>query len=101
MEAIIVLLVLALSLSLVLRFVDETIPVHLPAVVTRLGAVAVASILAWAMGYSVFTAFGHDLSAAWLHPVATGLALVAVADATRTVITGIARRQPAPAKSVV
>jgi hypothetical protein len=96
MYAFVVLIALALGLSVLTQALDEIIPVRAPAALTRTVAVALAAGLAWMLNYSVFTAFGQDLRAAWMHPVVTGLVLVATGEFVRTVVSAIAHRAGEP-----
>lgn len=96
MEPVLVLVVLALGLSVLLQAVDELVPFRTPAAVTHLVAVAIGAGLAWLLGYSVFTSFGQEVRAEWLHPIATGLVLVGVAEFVRSTVSAIARRSDQP-----
>jgi hypothetical protein len=96
MYAFLVLIALALGLFVVQQIVDELIPFKVPAALTRTMSVVLGAGLAWMLGYSVFTAFGQDLRAAWMHPVMTGLALVAVGEFARTIVSAIAHRAGEP-----
>jgi hypothetical protein len=51
------------------------------------------------LGYSAFSAFGQTLRAEWMHPVMTGLALVAVGEFARSVVNAIAHRSGEPVDS--
>jgi hypothetical protein len=90
MDAFLVLVVLALGLSVVLQALGELIPFRAPAAVTRVIGVAVGAGLAWMLGYSAFASFGQELRAEWMHPVMTGLVLVAVGEFLRSIIDAIA-----------
>ena len=96
MYAFLVLVGLALGLYVVMQVLDEIIPFRAPAALTRTVAVAVGAGLAWALDYSVFTAFGQELRSAWMHPVMTGLVLVAIGEFTRSVVNAIAHRAGEP-----
>ncbi len=106
MYAFVVLLGLALALTVVMQVLDELLPLKAPAALTRTIGVVVAVGLAWALDWSVFTAFGQELRAAWMHPVATGLVLVGGGELVRSLISAIAHRtgeppvEVAPARSV-
>jgi hypothetical protein len=63
---------------------------------TRTLAVALAAGFAWALDYSVFTAFGQDLRAQWMHPVATGLVLVGGGEFIRSVVHVLGHRAGEP-----
>lgn len=92
MYAFLVLVALALGLSIVHQALDELVPFRTPAALTRTVAVAVGAGLAWMLGYSAFSAFGQDLRAEWMHPVMTGLVLVAFGEFTRSVVDALGRR---------
>ena len=96
MYAFTVLIILALSLVVVHRTLDELTPIKVPAALTRTIIVIVAIGIAWLLNYSVFAAFGQDLRAAWMHPVATGLALVALGEFTSSVVNALAHRTGEP-----
>lgn len=96
MYAFLILVALALGLSVVLHALDELVPVRAPEALGRTIAVALGAGFAWLLGYSVFTAFGQDLRAEWLHPLATGLVLVAVGEFARSVVGAIAHRGGEP-----
>lgn len=96
MYAFVVLLGLALALTVVLQVLDELLPVKAPAALTRTVGVVIAAGLAWALDYSVFTAFGQDLRADWMHPVATGLVLVGMGEFVRSVVSAVAHRAGEP-----
>ena len=92
MYAFVVFLGLALGLTVVMQVIDELLPVKAPAALTRTVGVALAIGFAWALDYSVFTAFGQDLRAAWMHPVMTGLALVGGGEFVRSLVLAISHR---------
>jgi hypothetical protein len=92
MYAFLVLVGLALSLSVLLQAIDELVPFRAPVALTRTVAVALGTGLAWLLGYSAFSAFGQELRAEWMHPVMTGLALVAVGEFIRSAVSAIAHR---------
>ena len=96
MYAFVVLLGLALALTVVLQVLDELLPVKAPAALTRTAGVVIAVGLAWALDYSVFAAFGQDLRAAWMHPVATGLVLVGGGELVRSLVGAVAHRAGEP-----
>ena len=96
MYAFVVLLGLALALTVVLQVLDELLPIKAPAALTRTVGVVIAAGLAWALDYSVFTAFGQDLRADWMHPVATGLVLVGGGEFVRSVVSAVAHRAGEP-----
>ncbi|MGH3442457.1 MAG: hypothetical protein ACRDUY_10550 [Nitriliruptorales bacterium] len=92
----IVLIALALSLAVVQRTLDELVPIKAPAALTRTITVVVAIGIAWLIDYSVFVAFGQDLRAAWMHPVVTGLVLVAFGEFSRSIVNAVAHRAGEP-----
>lgn len=96
MYAFVVFLGLALGLTVVMQVIDEVIPVKVPTALTRTLAVAIAAGFAWALDYSVFTAFGQDLRSAWMHPVATGLVLVGGGEFLRSVVHALGHRAGEP-----
>lgn len=96
MYALLVLVALALGLSVVLLVLEELIPFSAPAALTRTIAVLAGSGLAWMLGYSVFSAFGQELRTDWMHPVMTGLVLVAIGEFTRSLVEAIAHRAGEP-----
>ncbi len=96
MYAFLILIALALSLAVVQRTLDELLPIKSPAALTRTITVLVAIGVAWLLGYSVFVAFGQDLRAGWMHPVATGLALVAFGEFSRSIVNAMAHRAGVP-----
>lgn len=95
MYAFLVLVGLALSLSVLLQALDELIPFRAP-VAARTFAVVVGTGLAWMLGYSAFSAFGQELRAEWMHPVMTGVVLVALGELVRSVVNAIAHRSGEP-----
>ncbi len=96
MYAFVVLVGLALGLSVVHQVIDEILPFRAPAALSRTLTVAVGAGLAWMLGYSVFSAFGQELRAEWMHPLMTGLVLVAFGEFVRGVISAIAHRTGEP-----
>lgn len=92
----VVLMALALSLAIVHRTLDELVPIKAPAALTRTITVVVAIGIAWVLNYSVFAAFSQDLRTAWMHPVATGLVLVAFGEFSRSIVNAIAHRAGEP-----
>jgi hypothetical protein len=96
MYAFLVLVGLALGLSVVQQVLDELLPFRAPAALSRTVAVAVGAGLSSLLGYSVFTAFGQELRAEWMHPVMTGLVLVAIGEFVRSLIGAIAHRAGEP-----
>lgn len=96
MDAVLILVLLALGLYVVQQVIDEVIPFRAPAALSRTIAVVLGSGLAWMLGYSVFAAFGQDLRAPWMHPVMTGLALVAFGELVHALIGALAHRAGEP-----
>lgn len=96
MYAFVVFLGLALGLTVVMQVLDELVPVRLPAALTRTLAVVIAAGFAWALDYSVFTAFGQTLRAPWMDPVATGLVLVGGGEFVRSVVHALGHRAGEP-----
>lgn len=95
MYAFVILLGLGLGLGVAMEVIDELVPLKTPKAVTRTVAAAIAVLVAWGLDYSVFSAFGQELRAQWMHYVATGIVLVAVADLTRELkafVGGVARK---------
>jgi hypothetical protein len=87
---------LALGLYVVMQVLDELIPFRAPEALTRTIAVALGAGLAWMLGYSVFAAFGQSLREPWMHPVMTGLVLVAAGEFVRSVVNALAHRAGEP-----
>ncbi len=96
MYAFVVFLGLALGLTVVMQVVDEIVPIKMPTALTRTLAVAIAAGFAWALDYSVFTAFHQSLRDQWMHPVATGLVLVGGGEFVRTVVHALSHRAGEP-----
>lgn len=96
MYAFLILIALALSIAVVQRTFDELVPIKAPAALTRTVTVVVAIGVAWLLDYSVFVAFGQELRAAWMHPVATGLVLVAFGEFSRSIVNALAHRAGEP-----
>ncbi len=96
MYAFVVFLGLALGLTVVMQVVDEVLPFRVPAALSRTIAVVLAAGFAWALDYSVFTAFGQELRSSWMHPVATGLVLVGGGELVRSVVQALGHRAGEP-----
>ena len=95
MYAFVILLGLGLGLGVVVQVLAEVLPFKMPRALTRTLTAALAIGLAWTLDYSVFAAFGQPLREQWMHPVATGIVLTAVADITRelaTLLSGLSRK---------
>jgi hypothetical protein len=99
MYAFLILIGLALGLSVVLQVIDELIPGQAPAALARTLAVAVGAGLSWLLGYSVFETFGQELREEWMHPVFTGLVLIAVGELIRSLVSAIGHRRDEPAEA--
>ena len=95
MYAFVILVGLCLALGTAMGILDELVPVKTPKALSRTVGALLAMGLAWALDYSVFTAFGQELREAWMHHVATGLVLIGVADVVREVVgyvSGLSRK---------
>ena len=95
MYAFVILLGLGLGLGVVVQVLAEVLPFEAPKALTRTITAALAIGLAWGLDYSVFEVFGQALREQWMHPVATGIVLTAVADLTReiaTLLSGYSRK---------
>jgi hypothetical protein len=92
MYAFVVFLGLALGLTVVMQVIDELLPIKAPAALTRTIGVGLAIGFAWALDYSVFTAFGQDFRESWMHPVMTGLALLGGGEFVRSLVLAISHR---------
>ncbi len=92
----VVFLGLALGLTVVMQVIDELLPLKAPAALSRTIAVVLAAGFAWALDYSVFTAFGQDLRSAWMHPAVTGLALVGGGEFVRSLVNALGHRTGEP-----
>ncbi len=91
-----ILIGLALGLYVVMQVLDEVIPFKAPVALTRTIAVVLGAGLAWLLDYSAFTAFGQELREPWMHPVMTGLLLVAFGEFLRSVVNALAHRAGEP-----
>ena len=96
MYAFVVLVGLALGLYVVGQVLDEIVPFRTPAALTRTITVAIGAGLSWLLGYSVFSAFGQELRFEWMHPLMTGLVLVAIGEFVRSVVAALAHRAGEP-----
>ena len=92
MHAFVVFLGLALGLTVVMQVIDEVLPVKAPKALTRTISVALAIGFAWALDYSVFTAYGQSFRESWMQPVMTGLALVGGGEFVRSLVLAISHR---------
>jgi hypothetical protein len=91
---------LTLALVVVHQTLNELLPVKTPAALTRTVTVAIAVLFAWGIDYSVFEAFGQSLRADWMHPVVTGVVLVAAGEFLRSIVQAIAHRAGEPSVDV-
>lgn len=92
----VILVALALSIVVLHRSLDELVPIKAPAALTRTIIVIVAIGIAWLLNYSVFAAFGQELRALWMHPVATGFVLVAIGEFVTSSVNALAHRAGDP-----
>ncbi len=83
MYAFVVFVGLALALAVVGQVLDEVLPVKAPKALATTMTVVIAILGAWAIDYSVFTAFGQSLRADWQNPVVTGIVLVGAGEFLR------------------
>jgi hypothetical protein len=86
MYAFVVLVGLALALAVVGEVLAEVLPVKAPKALTTTLAVGIAILISWALDWSAFRAFGQPLRADWMNPVATGVVLVGMGEAIRSLI---------------
>ncbi len=92
MHAFVVFLGLALGLTVIMQVIDEVLPLRAPKALTRTISVALAIGFAWALDYSVFTAYGQDFRESWMQPVMSGLALVGGGEFVRSLVLAISHR---------
>ena len=95
MYAFVILLGLGHGRGVALEVIDELVPIKTPKALTRTVFAGIAMLVAWGLDYSVFEAFGQTLRETWMHYVATGIVLVAVADLATSLkefIGGVARK---------
>ena len=85
MYAFVVFVALALALAVIGEMLEELLPVKAPKALSTTIAVGIAILVAWALDYSVFTAFGQTLRASWMNPVATGVVLVGAGEFLRAI----------------
>jgi hypothetical protein len=93
--AFVILLGLGLGLGVAMEVIDELVPLKTPKALTRTVFAGLAMLAVWGLDYSVFEAFGQTLRESWMHYVATGIVLVAVADLTselKAFVGGVARK---------
>jgi len=86
MYAFVVFAGLALALAVIGEVLNELLPVKAPKALTTTVTVGVAILVAWALDYSVFRAFGQTLRSDWMNPVATGVVLVGMGEFIRAVV---------------
>lgn len=89
MYAFVVFVGLALALAVVSGVLDEVLPIKAPKALTTTMTVAVAILVAWALDYSVFRAFGQTLRSDWMNPVATGVVLVGAGEFLRALASNL------------
>lgn len=89
MYAFVVFAGLALALAVVGEVLNELLPVKAPKALSHSINVGVAILVAWALNYSVFRAFGQPLRSEWMNPVATGVVLVGMGEAIRAVLANL------------
>jgi hypothetical protein len=89
MYAFVVFVGLALALAVVGEVLGEVLPVKFPKALTTTLSVGVAILVAWALDYSVFRAFGQGLRSDWMNPVATGVVLVGMGEAIRAFLSNV------------
>src|SRR3954447_11693481 len=89
MYAFLVFVALALGLSVLSDVIDEVNPVTMPDELRHTVTVLIAIGVAWALDYSVFSAFGQELRTSWMNPVATGVVLVGAGEFMRALATGM------------
>jgi hypothetical protein len=89
MYAFVVFAGLALALAVVGEVLNEILPVKAPKALTTSVSVGVAILVSWALNYSVFRAFGQPLRAEWMNPVATGVVLVGMGEALRSLLANL------------
>lgn len=95
MYAFVILLGLGLGLGVAMEVIDELVPLKTPKALTRTIFAGIAMLVAWGLDYSVFASFGQALREQWMHYVATGIVLVAVADIAselKSFVGGVARK---------
>jgi hypothetical protein len=89
MYAFVVFAGLALALAVVGEVLNEVLPVKAPKALATTLSVGVAILVAWALNYSVFRAFGQPLRESWMNPVATGIVLVGMSEFIRSVVNNL------------
>lgn len=100
MYAFTIFVALTLALVVVHQTLNEILPVKTPAALTRTVTVAIAILFALGIDYSVFNAFGQSLRADWMHPVVTGVVLVAAGEFIRSIVQALAHRAGEPSVEV-
>jgi hypothetical protein len=89
MYAFLVFVALSLGLLVLADVIHELNPVKIPNALRHTVTVLIAIGVAWALDYSVFTAFGQDLRSSWMNPVATGVVLVGAGEFMRALASGL------------
>lgn len=100
MYAFTIFIALTLALVVVHQTLDEVLPVKTPAALTRTVTVVIAALFAWGIGYSVFAAFDQPLRTEWMHPVMTGVVLIAAGEFIRSIVAALAHRAGEPSVDV-
>jgi hypothetical protein len=93
--AFVILLGLGLGLGVAMEVIDELVPLKTPKALTRTIFAGIAMLVCWGLDYSVFASFGQTLRESWMHYVASGVVLVAVADLAselKAFVGGVARK---------
>ena len=80
---------LALAIAVIREVVDEVVPLKTPKALATTVSVGLAILVAWALNYSTFKAFGQPLRSQWMNPVATGAVLVGAGEFLRAIASGI------------
>src|SRR3954465_167557 len=88
MYAFLVFVALALGLSVLSDVIHEGNPVKIPDALRHTVTVLLSIGVAWALDYSVFSAFGQELRTSWMNPVATGVVLVGAGEFMRALPPG-------------
>jgi hypothetical protein len=89
MHEFIVFAVLALGIAVLGDVLAEIVPVKVPDALRHTVTLLIAMGVAWALDYSVFSAYGQELRTSWMNPVATGLALVGAGEFLRAVANSL------------
>jgi hypothetical protein len=89
MHEFIVFAVLALGIAVLGDVLAEVVPIKVPDALRHTATVLIAMGVAWALDYSVFSAYGQELRTSWMNPVATGIALVGGGEFLRAVANSL------------